>query len=194
MTKNLIFIVITLGLVASIIFLDVPIIQSVLNVRKEITAKQEELVKKEALIKTIEKLIDKYKSSEEILKKLDYILPGDSDVPNLIVQIDAIAKESGMNVGNVDIVVSDQKGTSKAEAARSGGTTNQEKTAVDYKVVTIGLEMSGDYTALKKFLQTVEENIRLIDIESITLSTKSQEGTGSVFEFNVVLNTYYYTN
>jgi len=194
MTKNLIFIVITLGLIASIIFLDVPIVQGVLNMRKEITNKQETLIKKEALIKTIEKLIDKYKNSEGVLKKLDDILPGDSDVPNLIVQIEAIAKESGMSMSDVGIAVSDQTEASKAEAVRSGGSANQEKVSVDYQAVAIDLRMSGDYAALKRFLQAVEENMRLMDIESITFSTKSREGAGSTFEFEVVLNTYYYIN
>jgi Tfp pilus assembly protein PilO len=194
MTKNLIFIVITLGLVASIIFLDVPIVQGVLNMRKEITVKQEELVKKEAFIKTIEKLIDKYKNSEESLKKLDDILPGDSDVPNLIVQIEAIAKESGMSVGGVNIAVSNQEGASKAETVRSGGSAGQEKVVVDYQVVTINLKMSGNYATLKAFLRAVEENMRLIDIESIAFSTKSREIIGSTFEFDMVLSTYYYIN
>jgi Tfp pilus assembly protein PilO len=110
----------------------------------------------------------------------------------LLVQIEALANAGGMVVNDINIIVIDEKETSKAEAVRSGEAV-QEKAPVDYKVVTVDLMMSGDYSAVKKFLQAIEDNMRLIDVESILLSTRTQ-GIGSLFDFNVVLKTYYYAN
>lgn len=194
MIKNIIIILIMLGFVASVIFLDVPIIQSVLNTRKEVESKQQALSEKEIFIKNIERLIQKYKGSEDVLKNLDIILPEDSDVPNLIVQIEAIANQSGVNIVNIGISISDEKGESKAAAARSGASASQVKSVTDYKTIIVDLEVEGDYATLKSFLQVTEANMRLMNIESIEFSQKSQQDSGSVFTFNVVLNTYYYAN
>lgn len=192
MTKNLITIVIILAFVAVVIFLDIPIVQSVLNSRKDIVSNQNLLSERESFIKTIENLIDKYKNNEEVLKNLDNILPGDSDVPDLLVQIEALANAGGIVVKDVNIAVVDDKEASKAAAARTGGVA-QEKVPSNYKTISIDLTATGDYSALKKFLQAIEENMRLIDVDSISFSGKTQ-GSSSLFDFNITLRTYYYTN
>ena len=194
MIKNIAIIAIMLGFVASVVFLDVPIIQNVLSSQKEIENKEQTLIEKEAFIKTIEGLIEKYENSKEVFKNLDIILPGDSDVPNLIVQIEAMVNQSGMKMSDIDIATADQKELSKASAARNKGDTSQEKVVSDYKIIAVDLMVNGDYIAFKKFLQTIEENMRLMNIESITFSQESQQSSGSTFEFNVILNTYYYAN
>jgi Tfp pilus assembly protein PilO len=194
MVKNIIVIVIALGFIGSIVFLDVPMIQGVLASKKEVENKQILFSEKEAFIKTVERLITKYKNNEEALNKLDVILPTDSDVPNLLVEMEALANEAGSAINDINILVTDDKGTSKAETARTGGEVSSEKTSVDYKIVRVDLTISGDYNALKKFLQAAEENMRLIDVESITFSNKTQDKSMPLFDFNVVLKTYYYIN
>jgi Tfp pilus assembly protein PilO len=192
MIKNLITIVIILAFVVVVVFLDIPIVQGVLNSRKDIVSNQNLLSERENFIKTIESLIDKYKNNEEVLKNLDNILPGDSDVPDLLVQIEAMANAGGMVVKDVNITVVDDKEASKAAAARTGAVA-QEKAPSNYKTISIDLTATGDYSALKKFLQAIEENMRLIDVDSISFSGKTQ-GSSSLFDFNITLMTYYYTN
>ena len=192
MNKNLIIVVVILAFVAIVIFLDVPMVQSVLSSKKEIENNQTLLNEKQDFIKIVENLMNKYKSSEEVLKNLDNILPNDSDVPDLLVQIEALANDGGVVLKDVNISTVDDKGVSKAEAVRTGDTT-QEKTPSSYKTVTVDLIGTGDYNALRKFLQAIGENMRLIDVDSIVLSGKTQ-GLGSLFDFEIILKTYYYTN
>ena len=192
MNKNLIIVVVILAFVAIVIFLDVPMVQSVLSSKKEIENNQTLLNERQDFIKIVENLMNKYKSSEEVLKNLDNILPNDSDVPDLLVQIEALANDGGVVLKDVNVSTVDDKGVSKAEAVRTGDTT-QEKTPSSYKTVTVDLIGTGDYNALRKFLQAIEENMRLIDVDSIVLSGKTQ-GLGSLFDFDIILKTYYYTN
>lgn len=192
MIKNLIIIAVILGFFASVVFLDVPMVQGILSFRQEIKTKQQQLIEKEDLIRTVEALMEKYKDNEEILKNLDVILPEESNIPDLLVQLEALANAGGMVISDTKISTLEAKKTSKAETATTGEAA-QEKTA-DYKTVTIGLVMSGDYSSMKNFLQVVEKNMRLIDVDSIIFSGQSEGGTKSLFDFDIVLKTYYYAN
>jgi Tfp pilus assembly protein PilO len=175
--------------VAVIVFLDVPMVQGVLNSRNEIESNQSQLVEEQNFMNLLEKLISKYKSNEDILKNLDNILPENSDISNLLVQIEALVNAGGLTTKDVHFSIADDKDASKAEIARAGNGTRTKITS-NYKAVTINLVAAGDYNALKKFLQATEENMRLIDVESISISNETQ-GSGALFNFEIVLKTYY---
>ena len=172
------------------VFLDVPMVQGILNSRGEVKSKQTALLEKEAFIKTIEGLIEKYKTNQEILKNLDVILPGDSDVPNLLVELEALAKAGGMMISDIKIASVETKSSSRADTAGGEGVV-QKQASVNYQVIAITLVVKGDYAAFKNFLQAIETNIRLVDLESADFNATS-EGAASLFDFNVVLKTYYY--
>ncbi|MFH1129212.1 MAG: type 4a pilus biogenesis protein PilO [Patescibacteria group bacterium] len=189
MIKNIIFGVLILGFLASILFLDIPMIQGVLSMKKEEQYQQEQLVQKTDFIGTVEKLMKKYDGNKEILDKLDSILPNNKDVPGLLVQIEALANDGGVILNDVVISISEEKAVSKAQEVRTGE-VSQEKTLTDYKVVSIGLKLTANYESFKNFLNAVENNSRLVDVDSIAFSSQAEEGD-NIFDFDVVLRTYY---
>ncbi len=189
MIKNIIFGILILGFIASVLFLNIPMVQKTLNLKKEIKYQQEQLNQKIDFINTVEKLMDKYENNQDILKKLDLILPNNKDIPNLLVQIEALANGSGVVLNDLAITVSDEKTGSKAQEVRTGETA-QEKTPTDYKVVGISLKLTAGYESFKNFLKAVENNLRLVDISSIGFTSQSSE-KDNVFDFDVSLKTYY---
>lgn len=190
MTKNIIIIILILGFIASVVLLDVPKAQSVLNLRQQIKTQEGKLAEKRDLMNIVEKLTASYKEKQDVLGKLDYIMPSNQDVPNLIVQLEAIANQGGVILQDVNITVGEsQKGESKATEVRTGETQTGTSTSA-YRFLVVDLKLLGDYPAFKNFLQALEENIRLMDIESITFMSKTESAT-PLFEFEVVLKTYY---
>lgn len=181
MIKNIIIIILILGFVAIVIFLDIPAVQKILNSNKEIKIQNNLLIEKQAFLEKVEKLRDSYQTNQETLKKLEYILPDGQDVPNLIVQVEAFAVESGLSLKKIDFLASDLSG--KGET----GTTENK----NYKILTINLGLSGSYFAFKNFLKIVEDNIRLMDMQTVNFSPKSGVQTSDI-DFEIILKAYYY--
>jgi Tfp pilus assembly protein PilO len=126
------------------------------------------------------------------LKKIDYLVPNNPDIPNLIVQIEALTQENGMSLDAVDFRILETKTTGKAEELRSGETGTAEKPVQNYHLLDINIRISGDYPAFKNFLKEIENNIRLFDLQSVGfISATSKEGETGKFEFDINLQAYY---
>ncbi|MBU4284964.1 type 4a pilus biogenesis protein PilO [Patescibacteria group bacterium] len=173
MTKNIIIIVLILGFIGIVVLLDIPKVQGIFDLKNQIKEQRKVLEGKQYLISIVEKLRDTYENNKENLNKLEYIMPGEQEVPNLIVQLEVIAVKGGLILGEIGFKVEDKN----AE-------TNQ-----DYKSLTVNINLVGDYAAFERFLSAVEENIRLMDVESINFIVQSE--TASLFNFNVVFKVYY---
>lgn len=184
MIKNFIILILILGFVGVVVFLDLPGVQNILNLRKEIKAQKQAFIEKQELVSKIESLKEVYEMHGEELKKINYILPSGEDVPNLIIQLEALALEGGLVLEDIGFSV-----YSEESATKTRGAAQEEKIVKDYQALLINLKLIGGYSAFKNFLKAVEENIRLMDIISVNFSTTSKEMT-SFFEFNLNLKTY----
>ena len=185
MLKNIIILILILGFIAIVIFLDMPEIQGILDLRKNIKNEKELFLEKQDISAKVEKLREDYKANEENIKKVNYILPSDKDIPNLIVQLEALAFEGGMILENFDLSTTEERVVSRAAEVR----TQEEVQIKDYQILVIDLKLIGDYSGLKRFLEAIEENMRLMDIESITLSPQSEGAL--LFDFEIIIKTYY---
>lgn len=185
MIKNIIIIILILGFIGIIIFLDIPEIRKVLDLRQDSRSQRQILQEKQELINKVERLSEDYRKNEENLEKANYILPFGTDEPNLIVQLEALALAGGLALDHIELIPAQEQTISKAKAVRAGA----EKESKDYKVLTISLKLIGDYTGLKSFLKVAEENIRLLDVQSINFSSQTQDS--QFFIFDISLKTYY---
>jgi Tfp pilus assembly protein PilO len=191
MLRNIIIFILLLAFIAAIVFLDVPKVQKILDLKREVETQQQRLSEKQLFLEKVDKLKKRYQDNEENLTKVNYILPSGKDVPNLIVQFEALALESGMILDSIQFLENDELNQSRAAQARAAG----ETTSKDYMILTAELKLSGSYFAFKNFLKLIENNIRLIDISSVAFNTETREETGGggelIFDFNIRLNTYY---
>jgi len=177
MIKNLIIIILILGFVAIVALLDVSGVQKAFALRGQINTQKQVLLDKQELIKTVEKLNILYEENKESVDKSKVVLPSDEDIPNLIVQFEALAFEQGLVLEKI-------------------GLSEVKKEEVEnFKTMSITLNLMGTYPAFKNFIMAAEENMRLMDIDSISFSYKESEGEeeqgSEIFDFNVTLNTYY---
>jgi Tfp pilus assembly protein PilO len=194
MIKNLIFLFLILGFVAIVIFLDIPAVREVLNLKKTLSEQTEILGGKQEFLIKVEKLIKNYEDNKEDAEKINYVLPSGKEIPNLIVQFEALGAEGGMTIEQIGFSSVEGQATSRATAVRTetgGGVAQQTgESAKDYKTITVNLKMSGDYYAFKNFLAAAETNIRLMNIETINFTPLSSQDS-QLFNFEVTLKTYY---
>lgn len=194
MTKNLIFLFLILGFVAIVIFLDIPAVQEVLNLKKTLSEQTKILGDRQEFLIKLEKLIKDYEDNKEDIEKISYVLPSGKEIPNLIIQFEALGAEGGMAIEQIAFSSVEDQATSKAKTVRTetgeGGDQQAGESVKDYKTIAVNLKMSGDYYAFKNFLLAVEKNIRLMDIEIINFTSLSSEDS-QLFNFEVTLKTYY---
>ena len=79
MIKNLFIAIPLLAFLGVVIFLDLPGIQKLFTLQNQISQQREIFVQKQLLFAEVEELSKKYEENEEILLKVNYILPSGKD-------------------------------------------------------------------------------------------------------------------
>jgi hypothetical protein len=118
-------------------------------------------------------------------ENINLILPNVNDLPNLIVQLEALAKQTRFDLQG--IAISEKSDTGKAVNARLGSKTSTIAKELPGGVrslkITITLD-GGNYTRLKEFLRAAQTAWRLLDVNSISFA---RDGS-----YAVELSAYYY--
>jgi len=182
MIKNAIIIILILVFTAVIVFLDVPGVQNVLDLRKDINVQKQAFIDSQEMQDKIQSLVSSYEENKDVVEKTAYILPDNEDLPNLIVQLEALAFELGLLLEKIEFAV--------VKPDSAGGEGGSSAPTQNYQTLNVTLRLIGTYPALKNFLKETEENIRLIDVNYVIFSASSEE-TFEIFEFDLGLNTYY---
>ena len=194
--KGIITIISLIVLVAIIMFFDFPAYNKVNFLKNEIEKYEQFLEEKKGLLIKVGQLKEIYESREEEINKVYYVLPSSTDIPNLIVQFEALASENGLILGNLSF---SQVKTAKKTGKVTWGEGAEETVADEiealgtYQSLEISLSLTGSYQSFKSFLKAMEYNIRLMDIKSISFSSaakKGEEAGISTHTFAVSLEVY----
>ena len=179
-TKRLISVLVSLGFLigAIIVFssLVLPAYRDVQQLRGEKKSLETVVEEEEQLITTANRLLTEYQSAANLQNSLSLVLPREEALPGMINQIQGIAKSTGvtiegMNVENLPL-----------EHSR---TSSIVEPVGSFKVT---IRVKGDYTALRSYIQSLETNVRIIDVDSFALSSGGAAGPLTV---DLVLRTYY---
>lgn len=138
-----------------------------------------ELESKKSNLAQIEKVYDSYKKiSQEEIKKLSIMLPPEKDVPSLFIEMEALARESGLALNSIDVA---QAGAVSITAGLAEGSAT-----LNIKKLNINLKIQGidSYDRLKLFLGNVEKSIRILDLNSLSYSPAQDS-------YGISLVTYY---
>lgn len=148
------------------------------STRSTYLQKQQILEEKQKQLNDINKLLENYNEVLTQAKKASYVLPSKEDVPELISQISALAKESEIAVSDINF----------SEPRVSKKTATQE-----YSVLKITMTAVGSYENLKKFIKKLEVNIRIVDITSIDFSNQpvTPEAPTNIFSYVLGMQAYY---
>lgn len=111
------------------------------------------------------------------LERLDKMLPDNVDNVRLIIDINNLARGSGMSIRNIRIKVDEQTG-GREVIAESG----QKRGAV-----TLTFSVSGPYSNFADFLGRLARSLRLVDVTGVSFVSNDR----NFYDYNVELQTYW---
>lgn len=130
------------------------------------------------------------KINQAEVNRLKAILPTDKDLPGLFVQLQALAEENNFLLADLNISeLADRQAAgsllaAEPAAAKKSAGGQLKKLAINLNLV--GSKSSG-YPELKRFLDAVEQNLRLFDVEAVYFSPDSPK-------YSLTLFTYYFSS
>jgi len=148
-------------------------IQSAFELKKQ---NQDNLTQRKKLTENLERLINQYNEREQDVASLNKAVPSGQNIPELLVNLEAIASENGLIFENVNFKPKDLK-------------------AKGIKTLVAEVKIKGSYPAFLNYLKAVEKSLRIFDVVSVSFSGVGPGQIGAKIdnlEFNLILNTYYY--
>lgn len=141
--------------------------------KDSISVKQELLNARTEIVQKIENLKTERSTRYSEIQRLSLVVPKTKSLPEIISTIDAMFSQSGLALG--DFVLSD---SALKEGLRS---------------INIGVSSVGTYENLTAILSVIEKNIRLFDINNLSISESSGATGGSELDFEMKGDIYWFS-
>lgn len=106
---------------------------------------------------------------ESTLMRVDEALPRDIEIPKLLATIAMITEQNNIVLSNIQFTPAEKpKETEK----------KRRRTSIELVPLGINLTLQSDgYQATRKFLEDLEENVRVLDVKTITVTGNEQDGS-----------------
>lgn len=154
-----------------------PYIKEIRDLRSQSNIINENLANLKELQSMRDEILSKYNSISQLdLDRLNKTLPSQANAIELIIEIENIAKGNGMSLKNIDASVPEEK--------QSAQITDKTKIA---NTIPVTIRLTGPYSSFIAFLENLEKNLRLVDIEKITFLS----GDVDLYEYNITAVTYW---
>jgi len=156
-----------------------PAYQEINQLRGDLASKSDILDNQTRVVEKVKELLDEYQGFSSLKQAVSLTLPNSEAYPDLINQISGLSRASNLNLDSISL--------NPLPYNESFSLSNGNVPVVEIMQVTI--DLTGSYESLKTFLQTIETNIRVMDLVRLTITPDSQ--TGGDFSYNLVINAYY---
>jgi hypothetical protein len=187
---NVIIFVVFLAIIISGLFIFVkPKYESVRSsISKTKETETAEYLKQSVRLEELKKIKENYdKISQKDIKKLDLMVPSVLDKEELLVQLEKIILQNGLLFSN--LAVKEAGGGSqtadKSVLIEEPAPAGDSSSSGEIKSLNISLPLTGvSYEGLKNILKVFQNNLRLMDINSISYNPGGQT-------INLEITTYY---
>lgn len=170
-----------------------PLYNDVKALRQEVGSYNEALNNSKALENERDKLTQKYNSiGGENLDRLEKLLPESIDNIRLILEIEKLAQPYGMALKNVKYDTTQKVTTPALPGAIQGVLGAAAKK--DYRVWNLEFSTEGSYDNFINFAKDIENNLRIVDIASISFSSSGGILRSDLYEYNFKIKTYWLKN
>ncbi len=171
-----------------------PLYKDINLLRTEVAAYDQALNNSKALENEREKLTQKYNSiGGENLNKLQKFLPESVDNIRLILEIEKLAIPYGMALKDVKYDAVQKESLKSSPGVISGGVTAE--TRKDYGIWNLEFSTEGSYNNFVHFIKDIENNLRIVDIASLSFTSSSGSNFSSdVYKYNLKIKTYWLKN
>ncbi len=161
--------------IAIILFwaLALPFYNEISDLDVAIKEREDLLKSRNTIINNIKELDKEYQKRIPEIAKLSSIVPSKKSVAEVLSAIDDISKKNGIDLFSSAII----------------GQSTSDVNANPYNLLSLEINLNGNYPGLTNFLRAFERNLRLVDITSI--DAVAGLGNTSVLNFVVKGNAYY---
>ncbi|MEW5805609.1 MAG: type 4a pilus biogenesis protein PilO [Patescibacteria group bacterium] len=157
-----------------------------------------QLAERQAVVKRLNQLIQKFREQLAMFDNLDQqvslvgkALPTSLKIPELLVSLEAIAQENEVGFSHISFTVLESDRVENSELREfSAPGTGQETGPYP---IAITLDGAGNYLGMKKFLQGVETELRLIEVRNLEIIPVKKTGEfdeATTFNFKLNLEAY----
>lgn len=144
-------------------------------------SKKLQLQRRTEYLKKINAMLESYRSIDaDKIALANLILPDDSQIPELFVMLDQLGRDMNLKVSRIAFAT---QGAVVDPAIKSAGKSGGQLQRMG---ITMGLDMEDgiSYGKFKEILNTLEQNIRILDLNSVSYDSAQKSIT-------LNLNTYY---
>ena len=149
----------------------------------DVAAMQATLDERERYLSQLKSLRSNYEAipADQIVL-LSSILPTDKHVPELLTQLEAIGQQTGVDITDINISdVTEASASARQQLQQEVSGNNPRSTAKSVKAVNIQLQVTTDkYDRFKPFIEALQTNDRILDVESYTFSTDQEVQTAMI--------------
>jgi Tfp pilus assembly protein PilO len=162
-----------------------PTYDSIQVTRAQIVQYDAALEKAAELEKRKQELLTKYNQfNPNDIDRLQKMLPDHVDNIALILDLDSLASHYTMPIENVDV--------SLPTPAGPDGVIVSDTEAQKYESLTFKFSTRGNYDTFTKFLTDLEASLRMIDLQSLSISqTEAVSGGAPVYKYDIAMRTYW---
>ena len=153
--------------------LALPLYDGVSDLDTAIKEREDLLQSRNAIITNIKNLNKEYQKRIPEIAKLSAIVPSKKSVAEVLSAIDNVSFKNGVQLFSSAII----------------GQKTSDTAANPYNLLSLEMNLSGNYPGLTSFLRSLERNLRLMDIASI--DTAAGSGNTSTLNFVIKGNAYY---
>lgn len=124
----------------------------------------------------LSQLKQQFQALQPALAKLNVALPSQKNQSVVVLQIQQLAANAGMQLPSASFQASNGLPTATSQTIKSGAVL----------ALPISFQLTGTYAQLQKFLQQAEQLGRYNDVSSLSIT----RGSGSNLVFSIALNVY----
>lgn len=196
---------ISIIIISGVIFFTVvnPLYGDISNLRSEVDTYNVALDNSTELQRTRDGLVETYKNiKKEDRERLEHFLPNTVNNIKFILEIERIANIHSMPVKNIKFDpqrVQDAKGTTVNTMASSSGvviTPNDPSSSKPYGIFPVEFTTEGDYNTFVMMLKDIEQNLRLVDVKSVSFAVPEAKSllpgvNPNLYTYNIRVETYW---
>jgi hypothetical protein len=189
---------------AFVVFFDLvqPAYVAVQSLRGQLAGETQLLNSEKTLVAQAQNLINSYKSGSSGQQNVSLAIPQGQDVAGALAQVEGIAQNDNVSLTSLGIGAPTLGGA--PSPATAGGAGSASQAVKPLGSFTLNLSGSASYENLKNFLDQIETNIRIFDLQSLSLGPASVIAPAAtaknapaapvshdLFNYNLSIRTYY---
>lgn len=124
------------------------------------------------------------KISDKQIDLLSRILPEQKDIPEIISQLEAIARQSGVQIVSMNIAELKEQEAQSARQRLQSQTGQKTASTTEIQKLNLQLDVAAhNYESMKRFIESLQSHVRVMDVQRFAYSPDNQSHTVNVITY-----------